>query len=269
MGKPTGFLEYKRKNNREERPEERIQHYNEFHQPLPERERREQASRCTDCGVPFCQAGMDFDGGTVGCPLNNLIPEWNDFLYRGNYQQAFHRLMKTSNFPEFTSRVCPGLCEEACTGNLYKGAVTVRDNELAIIEWGYANGKMDPHPPTVRTGKKVVVIGSGPAGLAVADQLNRRGHSVTVLEKEDRIGGLLMYGIPNMKLEKWVIDRRRVRMEADGVEFLTGVCVGKDVTPKQLEEQYDAVILACGAPVPGIFRFPEERERESALQFLT
>ena len=271
MGKPTGFLEYKRKNNREERPEERIQHYNEFHQPLPERERREQASRCTDCGVPFCQAGMDFDGGTVGCPLNNLIPEWNDFLYRGNYQQAFHRLMKTSNFPEFTSRVCPGLCEEACTGNLYKGAVTVRDNELAIIEWGYANGKMDPHPPTVRTGKKVVVVGSGPAGLAVADQLNRRGHSVTVLEKEDRIGGLLMYGIPNMKLEKWVIDRRRVRMEADGVEFLTGVCVGKDVTPKQLEEQYDAVILACGAPVPRDLPIPgrEGKEIGFAVPYLT
>ncbi len=250
MGKPTGFLEYERKENLAERPADRVQHYQEFYLPLSEGERREQAARCSDCGVPFCQAGVELGGGTVGCPLHNLIPEWNDFLYRGNYQQALHRLLKTNNFPEFTSRVCPAPCEDACTGHLSGTPVTNHENERAIIEYAFEHGYMEPHPPAVRTGKRVAVVGSGPAGLAAAEQLNRRGHQVTVLEKEDRVGGLLMYGIPNMKLDKEVIARRRRRMEEEGVLFQTGVCVGTDLSALQLEQEYDAVVLACGAPVP-------------------
>ena len=250
MGKPTGFLEYERKGNQAERPEERVRHYREFYTPLTERERQEQAARCSDCGVPFCQAGVELGGGTVGCPLHNLIPEWNDFLYRGNYKQALHRLLKTNNFPEFTSRVCPAPCEDACTGHLSGTPVTNHDNERAIIEYAFAHGYMSAHEPAVRTGKKVAVVGSGPAGLAAAELLNRRGHQVTVLEKDDRVGGLLMYGIPNMKLDKAIIERRRKRMEEEGILFQTGVCVGTDLPALQLEQEYDAVVLACGAPVP-------------------
>ena len=273
MGKPTGYLEYDRKNNASEPPEERISHFREFHEPLCEKERRQQASRCTDCGVPFCQFGKPLEPGTasIGCPLNNLIPEWNDYLYRGNDRQALLRLLKTNNFPEFTARVCPAPCEEACTGHLFRDPVTNHENELFIIEKAYENGSITPHAPSTRTDKKIAVVGSGPAGLAAADSLNHRGHNVTVFEKDDRLGGLLMYGIPNMKLEKWVVDRRTQLMEKEGVQFQTGVCVGKDLPAEKLLTEYDAVVLACGSPVPRDLPVPgrEGTGIEFAVPYLT
>ena len=203
-----------------------------------------------DCGVPFCQNGKVISGMVSGCPLNNLVPEWNDLLYHGNMEQAYNRLHKTNNFPEFTSRVCPALCEKACTCSLYGDAVSVRDNEYSIIENAYKEGYASAKTPSVRTGKKVAVIGSGPSGLAVADQLNKRGHSVTVYERDDRVGGLLMYGIPNMKLEKHVIDRKVNIMKEEGIKFITGVDVGKDIKASVLLKQYDKVVLACGSRNP-------------------
>lgn len=203
-----------------------------------------------DCGVPFCQAGMNICGMTSGCPLHNLVPEWNDLVYTGNWQQAYNRLKKTNSFPEFTSRVCPALCEAACTCNLIGDPVATKENEYAIIENAYEKGYADPKPPKVRTGKTVAVVGSGPSGLAVADQLNKRGHSVTVYERSDRVGGLLMYGIPNMKLEKHIVDRKIKVMEAEGIVFKTGVDVGKDIKAEKLLKEYDRVVLACGASNP-------------------
>ena len=250
MGKPTGFLEYQRKSNREIPPEERIKNFNEFHVPLGEEDRQEQAARCMNCGVPFCQSAMRLHGMVTGCPLHNLIPEYNDQIYRGHYGHALSRLTKTNNFPEFTGRVCPALCEKACINGEYGEPVTCHDNELFLIETGFARGYMKPQIPAVRSGKKVAVIGAGPSGLAAADQLNHRGHSVTVFEREDRIGGLLMYGIPNMKLDKSVISRRRKLMEEEGVEFRTGVDVGKDVDGAAILKEYDAVLLCCGAKEP-------------------
>ena len=250
MGKPTGFLEYGRQPNAAEGPLERLGHWNEFHPPLPAAERRRQAARCMDCGVPFCQSGVQLFGMFTGCPLHNLVPEWNDLVYTGNLTQALSRLRKTNNFPEFTGRVCPALCEAACTCGLNGRPVTVRDNELAIAEAGYASGATAPHSPAVRTGKRVAVVGSGPAGLAAADQLNHRGHAVTVFERADRPGGLLMYGIPNMKLQKEVVERRVRLMEAEGVEFRTGCDVGRDISAQALLDEYDAVILCCGAKKP-------------------
>ncbi len=250
MGKPTGFLEYERKNNQAVEPLERIKNFNEFHTPMSEKDRKEQAARCMNCGVPFCQSGMMIAGMASGCPLNNLVPEWNDLLYRGNYKKALQLLRQTNNFPEFTSRVCPALCEAACTCGLNDTPVTCKANENAIVEYGYAHGLMDAQPPKKRTGKKVAVIGSGPSGLAAADQLNRRGHNVTVYERNDHIGGLLMYGIPNMKLEKWVIDRKQKVMEEEGVKFVVNADVGKNVKAADLLKEYDSVILACGASNP-------------------
>ena len=247
MGKPTGFLEYERRVNPAQSPEERIRHWNEFHPMLPEQERQRQGARCMECGVPFCQSGVQLAGMYTGCPLHNLIPEWNDLVYQGNMGHALKRMHKTNNFPEFTGRVCPALCEAACTCGLNGDPVSIKENELAIAEEGFASGGMGPHPPRVRTGKRVAVVGSGPAGLAAADQLNRRGHLVTVYERDDRIGGLLMYGIPNMKLEKQIVQRRADLMAAEGVEFRTGCDVGVDVSAAELLEEYDAVILACGA----------------------
>ncbi len=250
MGKPTGFLEYERVEAPAVSPLERIKNFNEFHEPLSEVEQKCQGGRCMDCGVPFCQAGMTIKGMTSGCPLNNLIPEWNDLVYQGNYEMAYRRLKKTSNFPEFTCRVCPALCEKACTCGLNGEPVSTKENEKAIIEYAYANGLADANPPKVRTGKSVAVIGSGPSGLAVADQLNRRGHKVTVYERNDNVGGLLRYGIPNMKLEKQVIDRKIKVMEEEGVSFIVNANVGVEVKAKDLTSKFDAVVLCCGSSNP-------------------
>lgn len=250
MGKPTGFMDYKREVSKDVKPKDRIKNFNEFHEHLPREKQQLQGARCMDCGVPFCQAGMNICGMTSGCPLHNLVPEWNDLVYTGNWQQAYNRLKKTNSFPEFTSRVCPALCEAACTCNLIGDPVATKENEYAIIENAYEKGYADPKPPKVRTGKTVAVVGSGPSGLAVADQLNKRGHSVTVYERSDRIGGLLMYGIPNMKLEKHIVDRKIKVMEAEGIVFKTGVDVGKDIKAEKLLKEYDRVVLACGASNP-------------------
>ena len=250
MGKPTGFMDYDRKAAASVPPKERITNYKEFHIYLSEEEQQKQGARCMNCGVPFCQAGMDIMGMTSGCPLHNLVPEWNDLVYTGNWEQAYNRLKKTNNFPEFTSRVCPALCENSCTCGHYGDAVTVKENEHGIIERAYEEGYAKAKPPRTRTGKTVAVVGSGPAGLAAADQLNRRGHKVTVFERDDRVGGLLMYGIPNMKLEKQVIDRKVDIMKEEGVEFVTGANVGKDVKASKIMKEFDAVILACGAKNP-------------------
>lgn len=250
MGKPTGFMEYERQVSVAEEPKERIKHFNEFHTHLPKEKQQLQGARCMECGVPFCQAGMDLCGMTSGCPLHNLVPEWNDLVYTGNWQQAYNRLKKTNNFPEFTSRVCPALCENACTCGLYGDPVATKENEYAIIENAYEKGYALPHPPKVRTGKKVAVIGSGPSGLAVADQLNKRGHLVTVFERHDQIGGLLMYGIPNMKLEKRIIDRKIDVMKAEGITFVTNTDIGKDIKPAKLLADFDRVVLCCGSSNP-------------------
>ena len=250
MGKPTGFMEYERETAKAESPLERIKHFNEFHTPLSKEKQRQQAARCMACGVPFCQAGMMIGGMASGCPLNNLVPEWNDLLYNGCYEQAYARLMKTHCFPEFTSRVCPALCEKACTCNLNGDPVSTKENERTIIENAFATGLIKANPPKVRTGKTVAIVGSGPSGLATAMQLNKRGHKVTVFERNDRIGGLLRYGIPNMKLEKQVIDRRVKLMEEEGIEFVTNANIGVDITAEELLQKYDRVVLCCGASNP-------------------
>ena len=250
MGKPTGFLEYERKIGDIIEPNVRIQNFLEFHKSLPFNEQRKQGARCMDCGVPFCQSGMMIGGMISGCPLNNLIPEWNDLVYLGNMEQAYERLKKTNPFPEFTGRVCPALCEKACTCSLHGEAVSIKENEYSIIEEAFLHDRIKPEPPSIRTGKKVAIIGSGPAGLSAAFVLNKRGHEVTVYERSDRIGGLLYYGIPNMKLEKWVIDRRVKLLEEEGVRFITNVNAGIDISVKELQEQYDKILLACGASNP-------------------
>ncbi|MBQ7677100.1 MAG: glutamate synthase subunit beta [Lachnospiraceae bacterium] len=247
MGKETGFLEIKRKGNPFRPVAERIRDFEELYDGISEEDRRAQASVCMNCGVPFCQSGMLLSGMLTGCPLHNLIPEWNDEIYRGNYRNAVSRLLKTNPFPEFTGRVCPALCEKACMCGQYGDAVTIHDNEKFLIETAFANGDMQPRIPVKRSKKKVAVIGSGPSGLACADALNQRGHNVTVYEREDAIGGLLMYGIPNMKLDKNVIARRRKLMEEEGITFLTGVDVGRDMPSEELVKEYDAVVLCCGA----------------------
>ena len=250
MGKSTGFMEFERSAVPDRPPQERIGDFNEFHLNLDEDERRNQGARCMDCGTPFCQS-------SYGCPVDNLSPEWNDMVYRGKWEDAFHRLMKTNNFPEFTGRVCPAPCESACVLGINEPPVTIKDNECTIIDRAYQSGLMRPRPPQNRTGRRVAIVGSGPAGLAAADQLNRAGHLVTVFERTDRIGGLLMYGIPNMKLDKALVGRRNDIMRAEGVEFRTNSWVGRNVDAQQLVDSYDAVLLACGStkardlPVPG------------------
>lgn len=250
MGKATGFLEYKREDNITVSPLERIKNFDEFHNDISEEKRRKQAARCMECGVPFCQSGTMISGMASGCPLHNLVPETNDLVYKGNTQKAYERLSKTHNFPEFTSRVCPALCEAACTCGLNGEPVSTKDNERYIIDYAYANGLVKEKTPAVRTGKSVAIIGSGPSGLAAASELNMRGHKVTVYERNDRVGGLLRYGIPNMKLDKRTIDRRIKLMEEAGIEFKTNVNVGVDISGDEICAKYDRVILACGASNP-------------------
>ena len=256
MGKATGFLEYERKNSITIEAKDRIKNFNEFHIPLSKEKQEKQGARCMDCGVPFCQSGLMLNGMASGCPLNNLVPEWNDLIYNGNWEEAYKRLTKTNNFPEFTGRVCPALCEAACTCGLNGVAVSSKENEMSIIENAYREGFVKANPPKVRTGKKVAIIGSGPSGLAAADQLNKRGHEVTVFEREDRIGGLLMYGIPNMKLDKKVVERKINLMKEEGVTFVTGANVGKNYKVQKLLKEFDRVILACGASNPRDIKVP-------------
>ena len=256
MGKPTGFLEYPRQGNPAEAPKERVRHFCEFHPRLGREERRRQGARCMECGVPFCQSGAVLNGMVSGCPLHNLVPEWNDLVYTGNFGHALQRLLKTNNFPEFTGRVCPALCEAACTCGLHGDPVTVKENELGIIEDAWEKGLIQPHPPKVHTGKRVAVVGSGPSGLACAAQLGGRGHAVTVFERADRPGGLLMYGIPNMKLEKHIIDRKIQVMREEGISFVTGADVGNGYKASRLKKDFDCVVLACGASNPRDIQVP-------------
>ncbi len=263
MGKATGFLEYQREEGPVVAEAERVKGFREFHGRLPAEKQRQQAARCMDCGVPFCQAGVMIAGVGSGCPLHNLVPEVNDLVFRGRLAQAYERLSITHSFPEFTCRVCPALCEAACTCGYHGDPVSTRENEKAVIEYAYEHGLVKEEAPAVRTGKRVAVVGSGPSGLAAAQLLNRRGHEVTVYERRDRVGGLLRYGIPNMKLDKSVIDRRVKLLEEAGVRFVVNADVGGvatcaggsntenlQISAEWLEKEYDAVVLCCGASHP-------------------
>jgi glutamate synthase (NADPH/NADH) small chain len=251
MGKVTGFLEYQREIPSDRPPKERIKDWNEFHLKMDEDHLKNQGARCMNCGVPFCHTGTIISGMATGCPINNLIPDWNDMVYKGRWEEALQLLLKTNNFPEFTGRVCPAPCEGSCVLGINEPPVTIKNIEYTIIEKGFQEGWIKPQPPARRTGKKVAVVGSGPAGLSCADQLNKAGHSVTVFERDDRIGGLLMYGIPNMKLDKkQVVDRRVKLMEAEGIEFKTSIEVGKNLSASDLMHGYDAVVLCTGATKP-------------------
>jgi len=250
MGKPTGFIEFTRETIPDRSPLERIKDWNEIHEHFDEDKLRTQGARCMDCGTPYCHTGMTLSNMASGCPVNNLIPEFNDLVYKGKWKDAYHRLMKTNNFPEFTGRVCPAPCEGSCVLGVIEPPVTIKNIECSIIDKAWAEGWVTPKPPAHRTGKRVAVVGSGPAGLAAADQLNQAGHLVTLFERADRIGGLLMYGIPNMKLEKQVVTRRVKLMEEEGVILKAGVEIGKDISSKELLDEFDAVVLCCGATKP-------------------
>ena len=250
MAKPTGFMEFDRELPSKRQPLERLDDWLEFELPFADERLQQQGARCMDCGIPFCHTGTLISGMASGCPIHNLIPEWNDLVYRGLWEQALDRLHKTNNFPEFTGRVCPAPCEGSCTLGINDPPVTIKNIERAIIDRGFENGWVRPHPPAQRTGKRVAVVGSGPAGLACADQLNHVGHRVTVFERADRIGGLLMYGIPNMKLDKATVQRRVDLMVAEGIHFVTNTEVGVDLSAQKLTEDFDAVVLCGGATKP-------------------
>jgi len=250
MGKPTGFIEYLRELPVDRTPQERIGDWREFHFHMEEKRLRQQGARCMDCGVPFCHTGTLMSGMASGCPVNNLIPEWNDLVYRGLWREALERLHRTNNFPEFTGRVCPAPCEGSCVLGINGPPVTIKNIENAIVDRGWEEGWIFPEPPAVRTGKQVAVIGSGPAGLAAAAQLNRAGHLVTVFEREDRPGGLLTYGIPNMKLDKQAVVERRLKLlEAEGIRFLCNTHVGANFETALLRD-FDAVVICTGATLP-------------------
>ena len=272
MGKPSGFMDYHREVAADAAPTERIANWNEFHLHMPEERLRTQGARCMDCGIPFCHTGKLISGMASGCPVNNLIPEWNDLVYRGLWREALDRLHKTNNFPEFTGRVCPAPCEGSCTLGIIEPPVAIKTIECAIVDKGWEEGWIKPNPPEVRTGKHVAVVGSGPAGLACADQLNKAGHTVTVFERADRIGGLLLYGIPNMKLDKSEVVERRVRlMEAEGITFKTGVNVGTNLDAERLLADFAAVVLCTGATKPRDLPIPgrEIPGVHFAMEFLT
>lgn len=253
MSTPTGFMEYKRQLPADRRPEDRIKDWEEFHKHMSEEELRTQGARCMDCGTPYCHTGIDMIGGTSGCPVHNLIPEWNNLVYRGLWREALDRLHKTNNFPEFTGRVCPAPCEGSCTVGLISQPVTIKTIEEAIIEKGFEEGWVVPSPPEKRTEKRIAIVGSGPAGLAAAAQLNKAGHNVTVYERADRIGGLLTYGIPSMKLDKRIVQRRVDLLAAEGITFVTNTEIGVDISSEELVSQYDAVVLCGGATKPREF----------------
>lgn len=250
MGKPTGFLEFDRSLPEDRPAKERIKDFDEFHTHFDVSELKCQGARCMDCGIPFCHAGMTIGRTSIGCPLNNLIPEWNDLVYNDKYEEAYKRLLLTNNFPEFTGRVCPALCEGSCTLGMNEKPVTIRNIEVHIIDKMYEDGIIKPRKPHKSTHKRVAVVGSGPSGLACADQLNQAGHQVTVYERADRAGGLLMYGIPNMKLDKSVVERRIELMKKEGVRFRLNTEIGKNLKAVDLIREYDAVVLCCGATKP-------------------
>ena len=250
MGKPTGFMEYERELPADRSAVERTNDWKEFHQHFPDDKLQAQGGRCMDCGIPFCHTGTLISGMASGCPINNLIPEWNDLVYHGLWREALERLHKTNNFPEFTGRVCPAPCEGSCVLGITNPPVTIKNLECSIVDRGFAEGWVVPHPPEKRTGKKVAVVGSGPAGLSCAAQLNKAGHAVTVYERADRIGGLLMYGIPNMKLDKAIVQRRIEIMAQEGITFVTNTAIGGDIPATQLREDFDALVLCGGATKP-------------------
>ena len=250
MGDPTGFMVYKRELEPDRSPGERLKDWKEFHKHLPDDKLKVQGARCMDCGIPFCQTGTMINGMTSGCPVNNLIPEWNDLIYRGLWREALERLHKTNNFPEFTGRVCPAPCEGSCVLGINEPPVTIKTIECTIIDRGFEEGWVLPEIPETRTGRKVAVIGSGPAGLACAAQLNKAGHLVTVFERDDRIGGLLMYGIPNPHLDKYIVERRVNLIRESGVEFVTNTEVGKDYPADKLLKEFDAVVICTGSTKP-------------------
>jgi glutamate synthase (NADPH/NADH) small chain len=272
MGKPTGFMEFPRELPLARAPAERVHDWNEFHAHSDVKMLRNQGARCMDCGVPFCHTGTLIAGMASGCPINNLIPEWNDLVFRGLWKEALERLHKTNNFPEFTGRVCPAPCEGSCVLGISEPPVTIKNIECAIVDRGFEEGWIVPEPPPFRTGKKVAVVGSGPAGLSAAAQLNKAGHWVTVFERADRVGGLLMYGIPNMKLEKKAVVERRVKlMQAEGINFITNCEVGVNYTATQLFDEFDAIVLCGGATKPRDLPAPgrELKGIHFAMDFLT